>query len=177
MKKTYLWLQSIAARALPVVLTFAAVLPFVVYAQDAAPAPAVAPALPADLTDIGAIAKLAYDAIMNKQWGLLASVVLAAVIASLRKWVPESSKLGTWLRTKLGAIITNFALSLSSAFATMFLAGASFSADLVFKALSVALAASGGWAIWKNVSEAVAEGKAQKAGADAAETPPGPLNQ
>lgn len=157
MKATYLWFQLLAARVLPFMVAMVAALPLVVHAQ--VPSPAV---LPADLTDLGSIAKLAYDAVMNKQWGLLASVVIAAVIASLRKWVPESTKAGAWLRSKLGAIITNFALSLATAFATGFLAGQPFSADLVFKALSVSLAASGGWAVWKNLNEAIEEAKGQK---------------
>jgi len=176
MKNLLMRFQLLAVRALPYMTALVALTLVVGGVAVAQPdQPASGTTLPADFTDLGAIAKLAYDAVMNKQWGLLASVVIAALIAGLRKWVPESTKVGAWLRTKLGAIVTNFALSLASAFATAFAAGASFSADLVFKALSVAFAASGGWAIYKNITEAVAESKAQKAGA---ESPvPGPLNQ
>lgn len=174
-RSVYCRLQVLVARALPAMVAMVTTVPLLVHAQGTSTA--LLPALPADLTDLGAIAKVAYDAVMNKQWGLLVSVVMAAVVASLRKWVPERTKFGVWLRTKLGAIITNFALSLATAFATMFLAGQPFSADLVFKALSVALAASGGWAVWKNLTEAIQEAKAKDQNPDqkpvlAQESPP-----
>ena len=125
--------------------------------------------LPADLTDLGAMGKLILDAVQNKNYGLLASLVVLLAVAALRKWTPETSKLGAWLKSKLGGMVTSLALSLGGAFATAFMAGASFSLELCLKALTVALTASGGWAIYKNFREALDEGKAQTAGVEASE--------
>lgn len=135
-----------------------------------------APPMLGDPTDVQAMAKLVLDAVMNKQWGLLASLAVLITVSSLRKYVPEHTKVGLWFRTKLGGIISAFAVSLSGAFATLFLAGGVFSLDMVLKALSVALGASGGWSIWKNVREALDEKKAQEAGTDAAAAPKDTLN-
>lgn len=170
-KKAHAWATHMAAKALPALVAFACMIPFVVHAQG------TVAVLPGDPTDIGAMANLILGAVMNKQWGLLASLLVLLTVAGLRKWVPETSKLGGWLRTKLGGIIANFAVTLSGTFATMFLAGAPFSFDMVLKALSVALSAAGGWAIFKNVSEAMDELKAQKTGLAAAAAPDDTLNK
>lgn len=177
MKNVILTLRAtvarVAAKLTPVVAALTALVPILVHAQEAAPAFV----LPSDPTDLGAMAKLAFDAVINKQWGLLAALLVTVTVASLRKFVPETTKVGTWLRSKLGGIITNFVLSLSGAFSAMLMSGAPFSVDLVFKAVSIALTASGGWAIYKNISEAVGEAKAAKAGVVAAETPAETLNK
>lgn len=153
-------------------LFVAVLVPFAVLAQTSP-----APVLPADPTDIHAMAQLVLTAIMAKQWGLLASLLVLVTVASLRKYVPESTKVGAWFRTKLGGILTAFVLSLAGAFATLFLAGAPFSGALVLKALSISLGASGGWSIWKNIREALDEKKAQSAGTDATKAPTDTLNQ
>lgn len=156
--------------ALPMLLCL---VPVFAFAQDAA-----APTMMAfDPTDLGSVAKLLLEAIMQKQWGIVVSLSITAVVAGLRKWVPETTALGKWFRTRLGGILTNLALSLGLAFLTLFMAGGALSADLVLKALSIALGASGGWSIVKNITEAIEESKAQKAGADAAATPPTTLDK
>lgn len=149
-----------------------------VWAQDGG-VPANAVTLPAAALggdDLGALAKLIWDAVMNKQWGLVASLGVLLVVAGLRKFVPEKTQVGAWLRTKLGGIVSNFVVTLAATFATMFASGHAFSADMVFKALSVALSAAGGWAIYKNVREAIDEKRAQDAGTDAAKKPDDTLN-
>lgn len=165
-------------RVQAMIATVIVTMPISVFAQEdggVSPAPAIpVQALAGD--DFGALAKLIWDAVMNKQWGLVASLAILLAVAALRKFVPETTKVGAWLRTKLGGIVTNFAITLSGAFATAFMSGHTFSADLVFKALSVALTASGGWAIYKNVREALDEKKAQEKGADAAKKPDDTLN-
>lgn len=145
--------------------------PLFALAQDA-----IAPVL-ADPTDIHQMAQLILNAIMTKQWGLLASLATLIIVAALRKWVPEKTKVGLWFRTRLGGIIMAFVTTTSGAFATAFLAGVPFSLDMVLKVLSITLTASGGWAIFKNVRDAIDEKKAQAAGTEATQTPTDTLNQ
>ena len=146
-------------------------MPLLALAQDGGvtSAPnAAALALALDPTDLGAMAKLVLDAVMTKQWGIVVSLGITILVAGLRKWVPENTKVGAWFRTKLGAIVMNFAISLGSGFAMLMLSGTPFSSGLVIQALTIAFSASGGWSIWKNVSEAIDEKKAQNAGVAAA---------
>lgn len=147
--------------------------PLVAFAQTDA---GIAPIL-GDPTDIHQMAQLVLNAVMTKQWGLLASLAVLITVASLRKYVPEKTKVGVWVRTRLGGIITNLLITLAGAFSTLFLSGAPFSLDMVLKALSIALGASGGWAIWKNIKDAMDEKKAQAAGEAAAAKPTDVLNQ
>lgn len=154
------------AQLTPLLVVLLIALPVAAFAQTAT--------LPQDPTDLGAMAKLIWDAIMAKQWGLVASLAVLLTVAGLRKWLPEKSKVGAWVRTRIGGILSNFVLTLAGAFATMFLAGQVFSADMVFKALTVSLTASGGWAVFKNIRDAVEEAKAAKQGDDATkQDPPG----
>lgn len=156
-------------------LTVLAILlvPFLAFAQADA---GIAPVL-ADPTDIHQMAALVLNAVMQKQWGLLASLATLITVASLRKYVPEKTKVGAWFRTRLGGIVMAFVTTASGAFATAFLAGAPFSLDMVLKVLSVTLAASGGWAIFKNVRDAIDEKKAMAAGTDAVKVPNDTINQ
>lgn len=154
-------------------------MPLLAFAQDggvAGPTDGVT-LLTFDPTDPGSVAKMLLDAVMAKQWGVVASLGVTALVAGVRKWTPENTKLGAWLRTKLGAIITTFLITLGTAFLTLFMAGGQFSLALVLKAVSVAVGASGSWSIWKNVSEAISEAKAQKAGNDAEAKPADTLNK
>lgn len=124
----------------------------------------VAVNLPVDLSDLGSDSKAIFDAVQNHQWGLVASLVVLLVVLLLRKYVPETSTFGTWVNSKFGGIISNFVLSFGGAFATMFAAGQQFSVGMLVKAFTIALTASGGWSIWKNLNEALEERKAQAAG-------------
>lgn len=142
-------------------LCFAIALP--VFAQDAVAA--------VDFTNEEALAKLIFDAVENKQWGLLVSLLLTGTVALGRKYIPESTKLGAWLRGKVGAIISTLLLALGGGFTMQFLAGAPFSAAMVLKAVQIALSANGAWSVWKNIKEALGESKAVEAG-KAAETKP-----
>jgi hypothetical protein len=168
----------LASRLFPILFavlaTLVVLLPVRALAQDVAPA---SPSLPADPTDVTAMARLILDAVMNKQWGLLASLAVLVTVAMLRKYVPEKTKLGVWFRTRVGGIVTALLTSAAGAFATAFLAGAPFSLDLVLKALSVMLAASGGWSIFKNLRDALDEKKAQDKGREAASKPADTLDK
>jgi len=148
--------------------------PLYAFAQETAAAVSL---LAFDPSDPGTVAKLLLDAVMNKQWGIVASLSVTALVAGVRRWVPEHTVVGKWFRTRLGGLVTNLVITLGMAFLTLFVAGGTFSLDLVIKALSVALGASGGWSVFKNITEAIAERKAQTAGTDAAEKPTGTLDQ
>jgi hypothetical protein len=148
----------------------------IAHAEDIASTLEATPAL-GDLSDTQHVAQLVLNAVMTKQWGLLASLLVLLIVAALRKYVPEKTKVGMWLRTRPGGIVTNVLVSLAGAFSTLFLSGAQFSADMVLKALSIALGASGGWSIWKNLNDALNERRAQAAGKAAAENPADVLNQ
>lgn len=161
-------------------LLFVFALPFLAFAQDggiASIAPDGLSLINFDPTDPGSVAQMLLDAVMSKQWGIVVSLAITALVAGLRKWVPEGTKLGAWFRTKLGGIVTTLLISLGMAFLTQFVAGGQFSVALVVRALSVAVGASGGWSIWKNISEALAEKKAQTAGTTAADAPTDTLNK
>lgn len=133
--------------------------------------------LPADFNDFGAVAKAVFDAVENQQWGLVASLGVLLLVVALRRLTPETSKFGQWVNSKFGGIISNFVLSFGGAFATMFAAGQQFSGIMLLKAFSIALGASGGWAIFKNAREAFEERKAQAAGVAAAVDPKDELNK
>lgn len=133
-------------------------------------------ALPADPGDLGAWFKLLYAAVMGKNWWLLASLGIVFVVSAVRRWVPEKTKVGIWLRGKLGGLITNFTSTFGSGLAVMLLAGQPFSVDLLFKALGIALAAAGGWSVFKTIREAIVEKKAAEDGKAAASNPGPTLN-
>lgn len=134
-------------------------------------------ALTADPTNVEVYVRLAMHAVVTGQWALLVSLILTLLVAGLRKWVPEAWKLGAWLRTKLGGIVSSFSLSLGFGFVTALLSGQPFSVAVVLKALQIALGASGSWAIYKNIKEAINEKKAAEAGAAAAATPGATLDK
>jgi len=131
----------------------------------------------ADPSNVEALSKLVLHAIMTGQWGLLVSLLVMGLVAGLRKFIPEASKVGQWLRSKLGGVTTAFTVSLAGAFATSFLAGAPLSWALALKAVSVAFTASGSWAIFKNIREAMTEKKAQEGGVAAETNPPATLDK
>ena len=189
MLKTSIVLHAALIRALPLALAFACLLiafvPMLAFAQDAGTGAMDAPVIPP--VDLGALAtdplnpevlaRFVLDAVVSKNWGLLAAVLGAAAIAALRKYVPSTTVVGKWLSSKLGGIIANFLLQLSLAFGTLFIAGGQISLSLVVKALTIAVTASGSWSIYKNIKEALDDAKAQSAGAAAAAAPSDTLSK
>lgn len=145
--------------------------------ETAAPVtPPSTPQLPADVGDVGAWLQLLFTALMAKNWWLVASLMVVTAVAGARKWAPEQSELGVLVRSKLGGLASNFLLSFGGTVSTMLLAGQPFTLSVALRGVTVALAAAGGWAIFKNVKEALGERKAQKAGAEAAKDPGPTLN-
>lgn len=127
--------------------------------------------------DVAGLSQLVISAVQSGNWALVASLVVMGLVAGLRRWVPESTDAGKWLRSKVGGIVTNLVLSLAGSLATLLLAGGTFSLSLLFQAISVALGASGTWSIYKNIREALDEGKAQTAGEAAQVDPPAMLDK
>jgi hypothetical protein len=168
----YRRMALMAARITPTVLAAAALLLPIVALADV-------PVVPGhDLTSEEAVAKLLLDGVMNGQWGLVVSLSLMALVYFGRKYTPPSSKLGIWLRTKLGGVVSTLLIALTGGFVTQFLAGAALSVSMVLKAVSLALGANGLWSVVKNIGEAVGESKASDAGkATEATPPPDTLNQ
>ena len=127
--------------------------------------------------DVAGLSQLVISAVQSGNWALVASLVVMGLVAGLRRWVPESTGAGKWLRSKVGGILANLVLSLAGSLATLLLAGGTFSLPLLFQALSVALGASGTWSVYKNIREALDEGKAQAAGEAAQVDPPTMLDK
>jgi len=148
----------------------------VAYAQDAGVSSESIAVLP-DPTDIQNVAGFLVDAALHKNWGFVISFGVTVLVAMLRKWVPESTKVGAWFRSKLGGIVTTFVISFAGAFATMTTNNVPVSLDMLWKGLAMAITASGGWSIYKNVMEAVDEVRAKKAGLAAATSPADTLNK
>lgn len=172
---------AVWARAFPVLFlfatTFALVLAPVAFAQDALTV--AAPADPTSTVDALAadpvkLAQLVIEAVNSKNWGLLVSLIVTALVWATRRFVPESTKVGQFLRSRLGGLVTNFAFVTGGAFITLFIAHREPTAALVWQTLDMVLKAAGGWAIIKNMMDAMNDAKAQKAGAEAATTPPAP---
>jgi len=131
----------------------------------------VSRALPLDFTDVGEVAQTIFNAVTNKQYSLVASLAVVLLVLGARKFAPNSSGFGIWLNSRIGAIVSNFVLSFGGAIATTAAAGEPFSFKILLQALIVALTAAGGWAIFKNVSDDLAEKKAQREGTTIAEDP------
>lgn len=127
--------------------------------------------LPTDPTDLGQLAGVIVSAVMVGRYGLAVSLGVTLVITALRTWVPETTKFGAWMKTRLGAIVMNFGFSLGMAFGTAFLAHTTLTLDIALRAVQVALSAAGGWSIYKAIREELDEKKAAAAGAAAAATP------
>jgi hypothetical protein len=127
-----------------------------------------------DPDNLEAVLSLVGEAVMKGQWGVVASVLIAALIAGLRKYIPETTGFGKVIRTKVGAIVTNFLLSAAVTTAALLTSGTVISWNFVLKVLTVAFAAAGGWSIVKALVEVVTGNKdapAQEAGKAAAEDP------
>ncbi len=172
---SYFPLMLKTLRRFPVLLFVFLTTSFVALAQVATQP--MLPLAPLDPNDPGAIAKMLFDAVMNKQWGIVVSLAIMVVVWALRKFIPEKSTVGVWLRGKIGGVVTTFTLSLGTAFLALFAEGGKVSPELIIKGISVALGASGGWSMFKNIMEAIDEKKAQAAGAAAAAAPTDILNK
>lgn len=174
-------LQNFLLRLYPTFLVFASatlllvvLFPFASMAQDAGVGELQ---LPTDPTDFGAWLKLLWGAAMSKNWWLLAAVAVTFIVAALRKWVPENTVVGKFIAGPIGGTICNVVVTWAGAIAAMLLAGQSFSADMVFRAIGISLAAAGTWSVFKNIKQAGSEKAAQADGAAAAKSPGDTLNK
>ena len=128
------------------------------------------------IASIDGVAKLVLDAIANKNYGLLAAVVVSIATFGLRKWPWLGAKV-PFLKTKLGGILLPLVGSIAGALATSLAAGQPITVGLVVKAVTVGVTASGAWAIFKNAMEHANDDKAAEAGAAAAVKPEDTLNR
>lgn len=150
-----------------VLLTFVLFLPLLAWAQVVAVPGALDP------SDPTAVASALAAAISNKQWALVTALGITALVAGLRRWVPTTNVVGAWLNGKVGGIVSTLVISFGIALVAKLTAGQRLTVALAIDTLGLALAASGGWSIIKNFTEAVDDRAAAKAAAAAA-TPPVP---
>lgn len=124
-----------------------------------------------------AFAKVIYDAVMSKNYSLVAALAVVAIVWAVRKFgTPKFPQLQSDRAGAALAIIT----ASTGAIATALAAGQPFTWPLALKALSTALMAAGGWSLAKKLlfpksieqarSEAVQAGTVA-AGAAVAPTP------
>ncbi|WP_223645548.1 hypothetical protein [Corallococcus sp. EGB] len=144
-------------RRLAVVLSLSLFLPAVAFAQ-------VATAL--NPGNVEAFARLVLDAVTARNWALVASLAVVALVYVLRRYV------GAWwpvLRTaRVGAVLAVL-LAVAGAVANALLAEEAFTVALLLKAVAIGLGAAGGFSVVKALLFGDAEAEAvQKAGEAAA---------
>ena len=122
--------------------------------------PATPLADPGDAPD--AVAKLIFTAVTEKNWALLAAVLLSVGVWGARKLpVP-------FFKTKLGGILLTLVGASTGALSTALVAGQPLTVGLAVKTISIGVMAAGGWSVFKNFLEHFEEKKAQAAGVAAA---------
>jgi hypothetical protein len=116
-----------------------ALLPALALAQAAIPEP-----------DVGSLGASFLQALMSKNWGLLLSVALLAVVWAVRAfggrlWAPIATPRGSALLSFFGGTLALLVAALGT--------GQSFSLSLLLSCVSTALTASGLWSTTKAVVE------------------------
>ncbi|WP_223744865.1 hypothetical protein [Corallococcus sp. AS-1-12] len=144
-------------RRLAVLLSLSLVLPAVAFAQEAG-----AP----DPSNVESFARLVLDAVTARNWALVASLGVVALVYVLRRYM------GAWwpvLRTARAGAALAVLLSVAGAVANALLAGESFTVALLLKAVAIGLGAAGGFSVVKALLFGDADAEAvQKAGEVAA---------
>lgn len=124
------------------------------------PGPVVDALNPENLAEF---AQLVLDAVASKNYLLLASLGVIAVVYVLRRFAGGKFP---WLRTDRGGALLVLLTSIAGGFANAFLAGSPLSWGLVLSAVTTGLAAAGGYSIIKKLVFGDAEKiKAQAASA------------
>ncbi|NRD68606.1 hypothetical protein HRD49_43495 [Corallococcus exiguus] len=93
-------------------------------------------------------ARLILDAVTARDWALVASLAVIAIVYVLRRFA------GAWwplLRTARAGAVLALLLSVSGAMANALLAGESFTVALLLKALTIGLGAAGGFTVVKTL--------------------------
>ncbi|WP_233604967.1 hypothetical protein [Corallococcus sp. AB030] len=101
-----------------------------------------------DPGNVESFARLILDAVTARNWALVASLAVIALVYVLRRFV------GAWwplLRTARAGAVLALLLSVSGAMANALLAGESFTVALLLKALTIGLGAAGGFTVVKTL--------------------------
>ena len=93
-------------------------------------------------------AKIVLDAVMSKNWALLASLLLILVVWGLRKF---AGKKIPFLNTDAGGALSVLVLAVLGAVANSLIAGQALSGALILAALKVGFVAAGGYGMLKKV--------------------------
>lgn len=102
------------------------------------------------MSQIQAWLEQVHNAVMMKQWWLLASLALVAAVAGIRWVVPKvHGKLGDWLNTEHGAITLVFVTSILGAFGTALGGGVRPTWDVLWRALEVGMGSAVGYPVVK----------------------------
>lgn len=105
----------------------------------AARAIAAADPPPAPDVDASAWIRALYDAVVGKQWGVVAGVVLIGIVYPLRLWGPRIFK------TQFGGLVLAMLVSLAGTMGITLAVGAPVTLSVVISALSTAATAAGLW--------------------------------
>ncbi len=110
--------------------------------------------------------RLVYDAVTSKNYALIASLAVVAVVYLVRRYGGTKFPV---LKTNRGGAVLALVTSVAGAAATAFLGGVPFGAAVLLKALGVGFMAAGGFSVVKKIvfgdpeqvkAEAKAEGQA-----------------
>ncbi len=97
----------------------------------------VAPADP--FANIGAFVQMCLYLVQHKSAAGIAAILVIAVVGALKKFAPDSSKLGVWLHSQVGGWTTNLALTTATPFLFAALAGTHFDFQTVLTLLGSGL--------------------------------------
>lgn len=125
--------------------------------------------LPDLAVDPAAFSQFLLNAIMSKQWGLFAAVLVTGLVAATRLWGPRlplvGSALGKFLATSWGPLVLAVGGSVAGALGTALLSGSPVTVGLVLQALLIGLGGTGVFEAQKQARQAAAAatGKLQSA--------------
>jgi hypothetical protein len=118
-------------------VVFSLVFPFAAFAQVA-----TSP----DPGNVESFARLVLDAVTSRNWALVASLAVVALVYVLRRFA------GAWwpvLRTARAGAVLAVLVAVAGAVANALLAGEAFTAGLLLKAFAIGLGAAGGFSVVK----------------------------
>ncbi|WP_404362859.1 hypothetical protein ACIHQR_23045 [Corallococcus coralloides] len=101
-----------------------------------------------DPGNVEGFARLILDAVTARNWALVASLAVIALVYVLRRYV------GAWwplLRTARAGAVLALLLSVAGAVSNALMAGESFTVALLLKAIAIGLSAAGGFTVMKTL--------------------------
>ncbi|WP_254625390.1 hypothetical protein [Myxococcus sp. CA051A] len=106
---------------------------------------AESPGVP-DPSRIEEFARLVFDAVTARNWALVASLAVVAVVYALRRF---GGTLFPWLASSRAGAVLALLVAVAGAVANALVAGESFTWTLLLKALGIGLGAAGGFSVLK----------------------------